>query len=226
MSDGAVSYARTPRTTPTRYKDRATWEQDAIHAILDSTYLCHLGFVADGAPVVLPTIFARVGDRLYIHGSTGSRPLRGAKGDQGLPVCVTVTLVDALVLTKSAFNHSINFRSVVAHGTAHQVTDPRSCPSRWTRWSTRPSPAAPPRSARPTPRSWPPPPSSGSTWTRSPPRPVPTAPTTTRRTSTSRTGPAWCRWPRCTAPPCRTPPRPCPSPRTCATSPADGARRC
>lgn len=124
MSDGAVSYARTPRTTPTRYKDRATWEQDAIHAILDSTYLCHLGFVADGAPVVLPTIFARVGDRLYIHGSTGSRPLRGAKGDQGLPVCVTVTLVDALVLTKSAFNHSINFRSVVAHGTAHQVTDP------------------------------------------------------------------------------------------------------
>ncbi|MEV0535156.1 pyridoxamine 5'-phosphate oxidase family protein [Kitasatospora sp. NPDC050463] len=124
MSDGAVSYARTPRTTPTRYKDRATWEQDTIHAILDSTYLCHLGFVADGAPVVLPTIFARVGDRLYIHGSTGSRPLRGAKGDQGLPVCVTVTLVDALVLTKSAFNHSINFRSVVAHGTAHQVTDP------------------------------------------------------------------------------------------------------
>ncbi|MFJ9948775.1 pyridoxamine 5'-phosphate oxidase family protein [Kitasatospora sp. NPDC091207] len=124
MSDGAVSYARTPRTTPTRYKDRATWEQAAIHAILDSTYLCHLGFVADGAPVVLPTVFARVGDRLYIHGSTGSRPLRGAKGDQGLPVCVTVTLVDALVLTKSAFNHSVNFRSVVAHGTAHQVTDP------------------------------------------------------------------------------------------------------
>ncbi|MFD9596618.1 pyridoxamine 5'-phosphate oxidase family protein [Kitasatospora sp. NPDC059973] len=124
MSDGTASYARTPRTTPTRYKDRATWERDAIHAILDSTYLCHLGFVVDGAPVVLPTIFARVGDRLYVHGSTGSRPLRGAKGDQGMPVCVTVTLVDALVLTKSAFNHSINFRSVVAHGTAHQVTDP------------------------------------------------------------------------------------------------------
>ncbi|MFJ2580302.1 pyridoxamine 5'-phosphate oxidase family protein [Kitasatospora aureofaciens] len=118
------AYARTPRTTPTRYKDRATWEQEAIHAILDSTYLCHLGFVADGAPVVLPTIYARVGSRLYIHGSTGSRPLRGARGDQGMPVCVTVTLVDALVLTKSAFNHSVNFRSVVAHGTAHQVTDP------------------------------------------------------------------------------------------------------
>ncbi|MEV7780558.1 pyridoxamine 5'-phosphate oxidase family protein [Kitasatospora sp. NPDC088351] len=124
MSGGTPVYSRTPRTTPTRYKDRATWEQDAIHAILDSAYICHLGFIADGAPVVLPTIYARVGDRLYVHGSTGSRPLRGAAGDQGLPVCVTVTLVDGLVLTKSAFNHSVNFRSVVAHGTAHQVTDP------------------------------------------------------------------------------------------------------
>lgn len=74
--------------------------------------------------MVLPTIFARVDDRLYLHGSTGSRPLRGAGADQGLPVCVTVTQVDGLVLTKSAFNHSVNFRSVVAHGTAHQVTDP------------------------------------------------------------------------------------------------------
>ncbi|MFC9327411.1 pyridoxamine 5'-phosphate oxidase family protein [Kitasatospora sp. NPDC057015] len=122
MSDG-TAYSRTPRTTPTRYKDRATWERDAIHAILDSAYVCHLGFVADGAPVVLPTIYARVGDRLYVHGSTGSRPMRGA-ADPGLPVCLTVTLVDGLVLTKSAFNHSVNFRSVVAHGTAHQVTDP------------------------------------------------------------------------------------------------------
>ncbi|MEU9133932.1 pyridoxamine 5'-phosphate oxidase family protein [Kitasatospora sp. NPDC048540] len=123
MSDTA--YARTPRTTPTRYKDRATWEKEAIQQILDSSWVCHLGFVApDGAPVVLPTIYARVGDRLYVHGSTGSRPLRAAGDDQGLRVCVTVTLVDALVLTKSAFNHSVNFRSVVAHGTAYQVTDP------------------------------------------------------------------------------------------------------
>ncbi|MEV7600754.1 pyridoxamine 5'-phosphate oxidase family protein [Kitasatospora sp. NPDC089797] len=120
----APSYARTARTTPTRYKDRATWEQEAIHAILDEAFVCHLGFVADGAPVVLPTVFARVGDRLYLHGSTGSRPLRGAADEQGLQVCVTVTHVDALVLTKSAFNHSVNFRSVVAHGTAYQVTDP------------------------------------------------------------------------------------------------------
>ncbi|MFB7664328.1 pyridoxamine 5'-phosphate oxidase family protein [Kitasatospora sp. NPDC056138] len=126
MSDGTsdAAYTRNERTTPTRYRDRATWEREAIHAILDSSYICHLGFVADGAPVVLPTIYARVGDRLYVHGSTGSRPMRGAGPDQGLPVCVTVTLVDGLVLTKSAFNHSVNFRSVVAHGTAHQVTDP------------------------------------------------------------------------------------------------------
>ncbi|WP_328953630.1 pyridoxamine 5'-phosphate oxidase family protein [Kitasatospora purpeofusca] len=124
VPDNDTSYARTPRTTPTRYKDRATWEREAIHAVLDATYLCHLGFVVDGAPVVLPTIYTRVGGRLYVHGSTGSRPLRGARGEQGMPVCLTVTLVDALVLTKSAFNHSVNFRSVVAHGTAYQVTDP------------------------------------------------------------------------------------------------------
>ncbi|BFV60484.1 pyridoxamine 5'-phosphate oxidase family protein [Kitasatospora sp. CMC57] len=122
MSDTA-SYTRNERTTPTRYRDRATWERDAIHAILDAAYVCHLGFVANGTPVVLPTIFARVGDRLYVHGSTGSRPMRGA-ADQGMPVCVTVTLVDGLVLTKSAFNHSVNFRSVVAQGIARQVTDP------------------------------------------------------------------------------------------------------
>ncbi|GAA1990188.1 pyridoxamine 5'-phosphate oxidase family protein [Kitasatospora viridis] len=122
--DDATHYARTDRTTPTRYRDRATWEKAEIHAVLDSAWVCHLGFVADGAPVVLPTIFARVDDRLYVHGSTGSRPMRAAGAPQGLPVCVTVTHVDALVLTKSAFNHSVNFRSVVAHGVAEQVTDP------------------------------------------------------------------------------------------------------
>ncbi|WP_329561711.1 pyridoxamine 5'-phosphate oxidase family protein [Kitasatospora sp. NBC_01266] len=127
MSDTSSNqerYARTPRTTPTRYKDRASWERAEIHAILDTAWICHLGFVADGAPVVLPTIFARVDDRLYLHGSTGSRPLRAAGDPAGLPVCVTVTQLDALVLTKSAFNHSVNFRSVVAHGIAEQVTDP------------------------------------------------------------------------------------------------------
>ncbi|MFD8593423.1 pyridoxamine 5'-phosphate oxidase family protein [Kitasatospora sp. NPDC059646] len=125
MSDTpAGSYTRNARTTPTRNRERADWDRDAVHAILDAGFLCHLGFVRDGAPVVLPTLYARVGDRLYIHGSTGSRPLRAARDEQGLPVCVTVTHLDGLVLAKSAFHHSVNYRSVVAHGTAYQVTDP------------------------------------------------------------------------------------------------------
>ncbi|RAJ46375.1 nitroimidazol reductase NimA-like FMN-containing flavoprotein (pyridoxamine 5'-phosphate oxidase superfamily) [Kitasatospora sp. SolWspMP-SS2h] len=125
MSDSpGGSYTRDGLTTPTRSKERAAWDEQAVHAVLDAGYLCHLGFVRDGAPVVLPTLYARVGRRLYVHGSTGSRPLRGAKGEEGLPVCVTVTHLDGLVLAKSAFHHSVNYRSVVAHGTAHQVTDP------------------------------------------------------------------------------------------------------
>lgn len=119
-------YPATGRTTPTRAPQRASYDRELVHSILDATYLCHLGFVAaDGAPVVLPTLFGRVGERLYLHGSTGSRPLRSAGGpDPGLPVCVTVTLVDGIVLARSAFHHSINYRSVVVHGTAHQVTEP------------------------------------------------------------------------------------------------------
>ncbi|GAA2639122.1 pyridoxamine 5'-phosphate oxidase family protein [Streptomyces axinellae] len=122
---GAASpYARTPRTAPARARERVTYDRELVHAILDDGYVCHLGFVRDGAPVVLPTLYARVGERLYIHGSTGSRPLREAcDTDPGLPACVTVTHVDGLVLAKSAFHHSINYRTVVAHGIAHQVTD-------------------------------------------------------------------------------------------------------
>ncbi|NEB68846.1 pyridoxamine 5'-phosphate oxidase family protein, partial [Streptomyces fulvissimus] len=81
----------------------------------DEGSVCHLGFVRDGAPVVLPTLYTRIGDHLYVHGSTGSRPLRSAGDGTGLPVCVTVTHVDALVLARSAFHHSLNYRSVVAH---------------------------------------------------------------------------------------------------------------
>ncbi|MEV7215203.1 pyridoxamine 5'-phosphate oxidase family protein [Kitasatospora cineracea] len=125
MSDSpGGSYTRDDLTTPTRSKERAAWDEEAVHAVLDAGYLCHLGFVRDGAPVVLPTLYARVGRRLYLHGSTGSRPLHGARDGRGLPVCVTVTHLDGLVLAKSAFHHSVNYRSVVAHGTAHQVTDP------------------------------------------------------------------------------------------------------
>lgn len=119
------AYETTERTVPTRARERASYDRELVHSILDEAYVCHLGFVRDGAPVVLPTLYARVDDHLYVHGSTGSRPLRMAgKTDPGLPVCLTVTHVDGLVLARSAFHHSINYRSVVVHGTAHQVTDP------------------------------------------------------------------------------------------------------
>lgn len=120
-----ASYEPTDRTVPTRSRDRASYDRALVHAILDEAYVCHLGFVRDGAPVVLPTLYGRVGERLYVHGSTGSRPLRMAgEPEPGLAVCLTVTHVDGLVLARSAFHHSINYRSVVVHGTAHQVTDP------------------------------------------------------------------------------------------------------
>ncbi|MGI5336664.1 pyridoxamine 5'-phosphate oxidase family protein [Streptomyces sp. CA-181903] len=119
------TYERTARTTPTRYRDRTSYDRELVHAILDDGCLCHLGFVRDGAPVVLPTLYGRVGERLYVHGSTGSAPLRAAgEAAEGIPVCVTVTHVDGLVLARSAFNHSVNYRSVVVHGTARRVTDP------------------------------------------------------------------------------------------------------
>ncbi|GAA1376972.1 pyridoxamine 5'-phosphate oxidase family protein [Streptomyces beijiangensis] len=119
-----VPYEPTGRTVPTRSRERASYDRALVHSILDEGYVCHLGFIRDGAPVVLPTLYARIGERLYIHGSTGSRPLRMAgEQDPGLAVCLTVTHVDGLVLARSAFHHSINYRSVVVHGTAHQVID-------------------------------------------------------------------------------------------------------
>ena len=111
-----------PRTTPTRSRERVGYDRAAVHAVLDEATVCHLGFVVDGEPVVLPQLHVRVGDQLYLHGSTGARALRMAEGT-GLPVCVTVTLVDGLVLARSAFHHSINYRSVVAHGLASAVRD-------------------------------------------------------------------------------------------------------
>ncbi|MFG3233097.1 pyridoxamine 5'-phosphate oxidase family protein [Streptomyces antibioticus] len=120
-----AAYTPTDRTVPTRLAQKASYDKELVHSILDEGYVCHLGFVRDGAPVVLPTLYGRVGETLYLHGSTGSRPLRmTGKADPGLPVCVTVTHVDGLVLARSAFHHSINYRSVVVHGVAHTVTDP------------------------------------------------------------------------------------------------------
>ncbi|MFF8847840.1 pyridoxamine 5'-phosphate oxidase family protein [Streptomyces sp. NPDC015127] len=123
--DTPSAYEPTTRTVPTRSRERASYDRELVHSILDGAYVCHLGFVRDGAPVVLPTLYARVGETLYVHGSTGSRPLRMAgQADPGLAVCLTVTHVDGLVLARSAFHHSINYRSAVIHGTAYQVTDP------------------------------------------------------------------------------------------------------
>ena len=118
------SFTPSPRTTPTRHRDRVSYDRAAAHRVLDATPFCHVGFVVEGRPVVLPQLHVRVDDWLYLHGSSGARGLRLAS-DGGLAVCVTVTLVDGLVLARSAFNHSINYRSVVVHGTALPVVDPQ-----------------------------------------------------------------------------------------------------
>ena len=115
-------YAQTERTTPSRYPDRATYDRDVAHELLDEAYVCHLGFVVDGSVRVLPTLFVRVDDVVYLHGSMAARWPLAARTD-GMPVCVTVTAIDALVLARSQFNHSANYRSLVAHGVARLVTD-------------------------------------------------------------------------------------------------------
>lgn len=120
--DDAPAYSPTPRTRGTRNRDRVRYDATTVHAILDEGRLCHLGFVADGAPVVLPTLYARVGRVLYLHGSTGAAAMRMASED-GLEVCVTVTLTDGLVLARSGMHHSVNYRSVVARGAAYRVRD-------------------------------------------------------------------------------------------------------
>jgi uncharacterized protein len=109
----------TPRTRVVREAQRAVYDRDAVNQILDEAFLCHVGFVADGQPYVIPTSYGRDGNVLYIHGSAASRMLRNL--DQGVPVCVTVTLLDGLVLARSVFNHSMNYRSVVILGTATLV---------------------------------------------------------------------------------------------------------
>jgi nitroimidazol reductase NimA-like FMN-containing flavoprotein (pyridoxamine 5'-phosphate oxidase superfamily) len=118
-------YRPTPRTTPTRYRERAHYDRPTVHAILDEALICHLGYPGAGGPVVLPTTHARLDETLYLHGSTGGPMLAArAAAPSGLPVCVTVTLVDGLVLARSAMHHSVNFRSVVVLGTARVVDDP------------------------------------------------------------------------------------------------------
>ena len=111
-----------PRTTLRRLPQRGSYERATIDAILDEALWCHVGFVADGQPFVIPTIHARIGERLYLHGSAASRMLRTL--DDGVPACVTVSLLDGLVLARSAFHHSLNYRSVVLLGRAQPVDEP------------------------------------------------------------------------------------------------------
>ncbi len=111
----------TPRTTLTRLRERARTDRADLHAVLDAGLVCHLGFVRDGAPVVLPTGYGRIGDTLYLHASTGAGYVRGIAG---APVCVTVTHLDGIVYARSAFHHSMNYRCAVVHATARLVTDP------------------------------------------------------------------------------------------------------
>ena len=116
------TFSPTERTRVVREPHRGSFDRETIYKILDEGFVCHVGFAAAGQPYVIPTMFARVNDAIYFHGSAASRMLRGVSS--GLPVCVTVTLVDGLVLARSVFNHSMNYRSVVALGNATLVDAP------------------------------------------------------------------------------------------------------
>ncbi|MEO9224369.1 MAG: pyridoxamine 5'-phosphate oxidase family protein [Acidimicrobiales bacterium] len=117
----SATIPRTDRTTVKRLHDRGRYDRRTIDAILDEAPICHLGFVADGQPFVIPTVHARHGDTVYVHGSPASRMLRTLK--DGVDACLTVTLVDGLVIGRSAFHHSVNYRSVVVLGRARLVDD-------------------------------------------------------------------------------------------------------
>jgi hypothetical protein len=115
-------YTPTNRTQVRRLPKRGAYDKATVHAILDAGRICHVGFVMDGQPFVIPTGYVRNGDQLYIHGSAASRMVR--ESSAGIPVCVTVTLLDGFVLARAAFHHSMNYRSVVILGRARLLTDP------------------------------------------------------------------------------------------------------
>lgn len=116
-----MTFPQTDRTRLKRLPKRGHYDREIVNAVLDEGFICHVGFVVDGHPFVIPTGYGRVDDKLYIHGSQASRMLRTLAG--GVDVCVTVTLVDGLVLARSAFHHSMNYRSVVVFGKAELVAD-------------------------------------------------------------------------------------------------------
>jgi uncharacterized protein len=113
------TYTPTTRTKVRRLRKRGVYDKARIHAILDEGIICHVGFVKDGQPYVIPTLYARAGETLYVHGSAVSRMLKSLAG--GVDICVTVTLLDGYVLARSAFHHSMNYRSIVILGRAHLV---------------------------------------------------------------------------------------------------------
>lgn len=114
-------YTPTERTQVHRLPKRAVYDKAQVHSILDEGFVCHIGFAVEGQPFVIPTGYGRVGERLFIHGSAASRMLRAL--DKGVDLCFTVTLVDGFVLARSAFHHSMNYRSVMVLGKARLVTD-------------------------------------------------------------------------------------------------------
>ena len=116
-----MTFTQTERTKLKRLPKRGFFDRETVYAILDEGFICHVGFAPEGQPVVIPTGYARVDDKLYIHGSQASRMLRTLSG--GIDACVTVTLIDGLVLARSAFHHSMNYRSVVIFGRATLVED-------------------------------------------------------------------------------------------------------
>jgi nitroimidazol reductase NimA-like FMN-containing flavoprotein (pyridoxamine 5'-phosphate oxidase superfamily) len=116
------TFRTTARTTVRRLPKRGVYDKETVYSILDEGFICHVGFVVDEQPFVIPTGYARVGDTLYIHGSAANRMIKIAASD-GVDICVTVTLLDGLVLARSAFHHSMNYRSVVVLGKGRLVTD-------------------------------------------------------------------------------------------------------
>jgi len=117
-----TAYVQNARTKPTRKPERAVYDVEAVNKVLDEALVCHVSYVVDGEPHILPTLHVRAGENLYIHGSTGARLMRAS--GESIAVSIAVTLTDGIVLARSWFNHSMNYRSVIVHGLATPVTDP------------------------------------------------------------------------------------------------------
>ena len=114
-------FTATDRTKVRRHPERGTYDRETIYSILDEAFVCHVGFIVDGAPFVVPTNYVRVGDKLFLHGSTASRLMRTLSN--GAPFCLSVTLLDGIVLSPTATGHSVNYRSVVVMAKAEQIFD-------------------------------------------------------------------------------------------------------